>query len=364
MYTAQPLAIEWFPFLIVIPIVLTFLGVKILKGRVPSPKDPSQFMNRVRIVVLGPYVFLYVLMMSIGLLGFLFQWDFLAAPFYFTLLLFQLAIIIGIGLIAGLLIASAFQTQGVAGYLLSATLLSLIPLALIYMGQALAAINIGLDFIDSLFIMIIIFTFCPRNFEKRLMGIEEPNESAQSTIYRRVAARYILETVRKLNLRSTHSDMVAQEVLHRFQETEGELGLFIRQVLNEGPPQRMDSEVIDRTTLTSRLSMRDKMLKPTGTWTLNEYQFNRKVRRNRILYFVFLVPLLVLLSYSLRNLSLPENQWGLIISSGIILFSFPLAYFDRLSSGRRMNAEEVIREVIGPLQVIESKKLLDDTSDE
>ncbi|MHA2404907.1 MAG: hypothetical protein ACXADH_18075 [Candidatus Kariarchaeaceae archaeon] len=363
MFTAEPLIIELFPVLVVIPFVLTFLGLNILKRRTPNQQTSSWITKRFRLLLLGPYVLLYILMLSIGIIGYVFDLDQLIPVFRIFLSLFQGSITLGMGFVAGLIVAGAYDSLGVSGFVASALLLSSIPLTMIYSGIAYTAINVGLDFIDSFFIMILIFSSCQGRLEMRILRIELPTGRAKSTIFQRISVDYIQETARKLKSRiNQDSDFVAREILHGFQETEGELGVFIREVLDKGLSHLPDTDYPEKVATSRRFSLTEVMLKPRGPWTLTEYGFRRRVKRNRILYFIFLIPILVLLSVSLSNLG--ENQWALLFSSGIIVISFPLALTDRQFISRRMNVEEGIKAAIRPLLGLELEMPQDDIPDE
>ncbi|MFW9767295.1 MAG: hypothetical protein ACFFF9_09975 [Candidatus Thorarchaeota archaeon] len=361
MFAAHPLVVEWFSVLVVIPLILTFIGLNVLKRREPSQTDGSMNINRIRLVLIGPFVTLYVLMMGIAIISLLFATDLLEFQFTIILLVFQIAASIGIGFLAGLIIAGAFEVLGVAGYILSAELLSIIPLYAIYTGQTSSWIIVGMDVIDSFLIMILIFAFCGFNPQSRIMGIKQPNEKALSIIYQRLIAEYVLETEKKLKFRiEKNSDMVAQEILHRFQTTDGILGEFIRRVLGDGIPQSLRSLEPSEIVQPSRFSLTETAFKPKGSWTLTEYQFKNRVRRFRIMYCIFLVPLLVILSFSLTDLGLQANQWTILILGGIIIFSLPIAYSDSIFTNRRMSADEGIKAILRPLEGVESKLILDD----
>jgi hypothetical protein len=360
MFEAHPLVIEWFSVIIVTPLVLTFVGLNILKRREPKQKDEFQSLKRFRLLLVVPYVLLYILVMLVGALGFFLNLEVFASLFPFILLSFQIAIIVGIGFVSGLIIAAAYETLGVAGYVLSVSLLASIPIAVIYTGQTITAINIGLDTLDSVFIVFLIFSMFTGITSTDLFRVDKPDDFGKSALYQRLAAEYIRETERNLNSRiEMDSDAVAHEILRRFEGTEGELGLFIRKTLDEGLAQRSDS-----SPMVLKLSLSDAMFKPKGSWTLNANQFFRKSRRNRILYFILLIPLLVLLAYSMNNPSLPENQWAMLVTGGIIVLSIPLTYFDRMFLRRRMNADEGYTAVLRPLKGIQPKVLLDDPSNE
>jgi hypothetical protein len=107
----------------------------------------------------------------------------------------------------------------------------------------------------------------------------------------------------------------------------------------------------------SRGQMLEKTLRPSGTWTLSDEEFDQRVRRNRILYFIFLIPLVVLATLSLADLTLIQNQWTLILTSGIIGLSIPLAAFDRLIHHQRMDVDQILLAATGQLYGIDSKML-------
>ncbi|MHA1909687.1 MAG: hypothetical protein ACW98Y_20475, partial [Candidatus Thorarchaeota archaeon] len=365
MFTAEPVIIEFFPVLVIVPLVLTFLVLNILKRRTPNQQTSSWVTKRFRLLMLGPFVLLYILMLSIGIIGYVFDLDLLFPVFRIVLTLFQGSITLGIGFVAGIIIAGAYDSLGVSGFVASSLVLSFIPLTLIYTGIASTAIIVGLDLIDSLFIMILFFSFFHGKVEMRILRIEPPTGKAKSTIFQRIAGNYIQETTNKLKSRiNQDSDFVAREILQGFQETEGELGVFIRDVLDEGLSHLLDTDYPERVSMSRRFSLTEVMLKPKGSWTLTDYEFKKRVKRNRILYFMFLIPILVLLSFSLSNLGLQENQWALLFSNGIIIISFPLALFDRLFVNRRLNIDEGITAAIRPLQGLEPDTLVDTTLDE
>ncbi|MHA2160171.1 MAG: hypothetical protein ACXABE_14845, partial [Candidatus Thorarchaeota archaeon] len=115
MFEAHPLVIEWFSVIIVTPLVLTFVGLNILKRREPKQKDEFQSLKRFRLLLVVPYVLLYILVMLVGALGFFLNLEVFASLFPFILLSFQIAIIVGIGFVSGLIIAADYETLGVAG---------------------------------------------------------------------------------------------------------------------------------------------------------------------------------------------------------------------------------------------------------
>jgi hypothetical protein len=357
VFEAAPYIVELFPFLIAIPMIVAMIVGKFLRGMQAKPNDASSTMKKVKWVILGPFALIALAFFLFLTLAATVSSEIYGELAMFSFTLFQGSITVGVGIVSGIILIGAYETLGVSAFLVVASFFLIFPLATIYTGTAEGAIGFAINTIDYLFIFFLANTLCCGRFTP-MFGMEDPTPKGEAVIYQRIGGKYIIDVVEKLNLRiSTDDDQTAKEGLMLFQETEGELGVFIKKVLQEGVPHSSYSGTTGVDSFGARSKMLDKSLKPSGTWTLTNEEFSQRVVRNRILYFIFLIPLVILATLSLADLSLQQNQWTLILTGGIILLSIPLAAFDRLLKHKRMDVDQLLKAAIGQLYGIDSKML-------
>ncbi|TFG29503.1 hypothetical protein EU528_09640, partial [Candidatus Thorarchaeota archaeon] len=356
-FEAAPYIVELFPILIAIPMIVAMIVGKFLRGMQAKPHDASSTMKKVKWVILGPFALIALAFFLFLTLAATVSSEIFGNLAMFSFTLFQGSITVGIGCVAGIILIGAYESLGVSAFLMVASFFLIFPLAAIYTGLAEGAIGLAINTIDSLFIFFLATTLCCGRFTPTF-GMEGSTPKGEAVIYQRIGGKYIIDVVEKLNHRIlTDADQTAKEGLMLFQETEGELGVFIKKVLQEGVPHSSYPGSIGVDSFGVRSKMLDKSLRPSGTWTLTNEEFNQRVVRNRILYFIFLIPLVILATLSLADLSFQQNQWTLILTGGIIVLSIPLAAFDRLLQHKRMDVDQLLKAATGQLYGIDSKML-------
>lgn len=320
------------------------------------------------LVIGGPYIG----MMLSGAIGMLTNTLWLSTVFNSLTFLLHLEIAVLIGIIVGLMLAAAYVHRGVSAYVIMGSLLMLLPTILIPSDSAEFAISLVLNGLDGVIISILVLDICSTCLFERTSGEEKASDDAQASIIRTIAYAYITDVLRTLERRVEvdndeiarqtvseimHSDSVASQIVADA-ATSPEKGNGLGQdVTKRNPSRGIDSGIQhEQTALLTKIRSR---LKISGTWTLTNSEFRRRVRMNMGLFLPSLAIISVLGFAALSNLSIQTNQWIFLLSAGLIITSFPLAFFDNSFMQRRLSSEMVMRDAMAPLLGLEKMMLTD-----
>ena len=349
----DPLVIEFFPLLVVVPAAVVFIVMMAIRYWSLRTDDPSlsiRFIHLKRAAQLAiglPYA---VMILSV-VIGMNFDTEGAVLLFHFGWTVVQVVISVFIGALAGFILAAVYAGMGVSGFMLGASLMSVIPLTVI--DSAGPAVQLVLSMLGTFAVFPLFFSGCQDRIFLYMTGKVEFTEQAKSRAISSAAGFYVLEAVKALRARAeTDGDPVARETLERVLRTDGRIGDFIHETVERVTPL-FQSAVGGRTA-----SSGTKQFMPRGVWTMTASRFRRRVLFNRSVSLFLAILLFLLVLTFASNLSTPLAQWGLTLVLGVLILSVPLAVLDPLLAGKRLDVERTVSAVLAPLRGTESNLIL------
>ena len=295
------------------------------------------------------------------------------------MLLLHLEIVVLIGVVLGFVLAAAYVHRGVAAYVITGSLLMLLPSILLSSDSAELAIGFALGGLDKVIIVILVIEICNNRFLERLLerlfGEEKVSEDAEASIMKSIACAYVTDVLGKLERRvEIDNDDIAKQTISEIMHSEGlaaqivanattspERGNGLDQDITEREPSWGGDSGARREQAVLMTRMRPCM-KPSGLWILTNSEFKHRVRINRGLFLSSLIIISVLGLIALLDINTQTNQWTLLLSVGLIITSFPLAFFDNSIMQRRLSSEMVTRDAMAPLLGLEEMISMDQTT--
>ncbi len=297
--------------------------------------------------------------------------------FYPLKLLFHLEIVVLAGVVVGLMLAAAYAYRGVSAYVIMGSLLMLLPNILIPSSSAEFAIGFALYGLDVMLIFILVIeSFDILRLLKWLFGEEKVSEDAEASIMRSIACTYVTDVLRKLERRvEDDNDEIAKQTISEIMQSDGLAAQIVADAATS--PERgngLGQDIAKRelswggdsgarreqTIFSPKIRPR---MKPSGTWILTNSEFKRRSRMNRGLFLSSLIIISVLGLIALLDINTQTNQWTLLLSVGLIITSFPLAFYDNSIMQRRLSSEMVTRNAMAPLLGLEKMISKDQTTE-
>ena len=319
----------------------------------------------------GPYIGI-MLSIVIGIFGNTFWFTMVFNPFR---LLLHIEITVLLGVVLGLVLAAAYVQRGVSAYVIIGSLLMLLPNILLSSDNAELVIGFVLDGFDDFLILMLVIGICNTRLWKLTCGKEKTSEDAEASIMKSIACTYVTDVLRKLERRvEIDNDEIAKQTISEIVQSDGwaaqivadattspEKGNGLGQDLTKKEPSwGSDSGARgEQTILPPKIRPR---VKPLGTWILTNSEFKRRGQMNRGLVLSSVIIISALGFVALSDLSIQTNQWIFLLSTGLIITSFPLAFFDNSFMQRRLSSEMATRDAIAPLLELEKMMSKDQTT--
>lgn len=364
-----PLVIQLFPVLIIESAAISFIIILGIRGKLLSPEEGAigwilrHLKPLLYVAIGGPYIGL-ALSVVIGVFGNT-LWAYMV--FYHLYLLLHLEIVVLMGVVVGLMLAAVYAYRGVAAYVIMGSLLMLLPNILLPSESAEFALGFAIGGLDKLIIVILVVEICNiRRPLKWLFREEKVNENAEASIMKSIACLYAADVLGKLERRvEVDNDEIAKQIISEIMQSDGLAGQIVagaatspekdkglgQDITKREPSWGSDSEARrEQAILSTKIRPHPK---PLGTWILTNSEFKRRGRMNRGLFLSSLVVITILGFSALSTLSVQTNQWILLLSAGLIITSFPLAFFDNSFMQRRLSSEMATRDAMGPLLGLE-----------
>ena len=353
--------IQLFPVLIIESAAISFIIILGIRGKLLSPEEGAigwilrHLKPLLYVAIGGPYIGL-ALSVVIGVFGNT-LWAYMV--FYHLYLLLHLEIVVLTGVVVGLVLAAAYAYRGVAAYVIIGSLLMLLPNILLPSESAEFALGFAIGGLDKLIMVILMIEICNIRLVERLFGEEKVSEDAKASIVKSIACAYVTDVLGKLERRvEVDNDEIAKQTISEIMQSDGPAAQIVadaatslekgnglgQDITKKEPSWGGDSGA--RREQTALLTKNRPRLKPSGTWILTNSEFKRRGRMNRGLFLFSLIIISILGCAALSDFNIQTNQWIFLLSAGLILTSFPLAFFDSSVMQRRLSSERVARDVM------------------
>jgi len=352
-FEPDPTIIGFFPLLVTIPAIVTFLIMLEVRHRSIQPDTGHLPITRkhivrgMQLVVLVPYLGIFgtvvvALVLNVEI-----------ASFWLTVLQFvaHTTLSMLIGVVAGMVLVAAYGYRGVSAFTVAACMMCVPSIIVLGLGVPGLVVSYMLDGLDTLAPFLVLFNSgCALWPLKWIFGEPEVTDHARAEATRQIVSNYVLEVIRILQGRSAFSDdPLAEKILERFLQTGGPTGDFIRATEEKGNIRSSTESIRYRYSPSSEL----KHFLPVGNWTLTAPQFRRRVLIDRAVFSASAIGLAALCLYFASDLSVYTNQWSLVLFLGVLVSSVPLAVFDQLFRGTRDDVEKTVALLTAPLRGIE-----------
>ncbi|MFX1367156.1 MAG: hypothetical protein ACFFAY_00955 [Promethearchaeota archaeon] len=367
-FETYPIVIDLFPVLVILPAALSFfIAYAMSQGKLSLGGGVSgRLIKRTRLILALIVGITVALMFIVPLMGFLLDNAYLISTMYLFGSLLHIEIIVLGGVALCLLLASSYYARGVSGFCIATLTLVVIPAWIILSTENVEGIlGFILDGFDFFVFFLLIFPGSSDWLMKRMLGVDKDTEKkAIESLSRDVASGYISEAMRFLRIRrDIDQDEIAREAIDALKETEGVLATLIEEAASDfkssetleekEPAQPFGETPFHPHQASLRRTAIEKQLRPSGTWTLTNSQFKKRVKTNRSVYLILLLAMIGLTIVALADMSLHVNQWIVILCVGTVSISLVLAFIDNTFVGRRCNSKSVAYQVLRPLSGID-----------
>ncbi len=367
-FGTYPIVIDFFPLLVAISAAVSFIVAYSISQRWVDPihGNVSRLIKRAKLIVTLVVVTPMLLMFVVPSLGFWLDIEVLVSSFHVFRSFLHVVIVTLVGAFLGFALAIGYYIRGVAGYCLLTFLVLLLPVwAVLNIANAETILDFTLGEFDFLVLLLLILSWEPTWFMKKLLGGEEEmSKSAIAAISRDVARGYIAKSLESLRTRlEIDGDDIAREAIEVLQETEGTIGALISEAIvcsqspknmeDRKPEHRVEDLLSESYQASLRRAAMSKQPRPREIWMLTDSEFERRVKLNRFVYLILLFAMIGLTIGALTDMSLHANQWMGILSTGIIITSLVLAMFDNTFIDRRLGANSVVKQVLMSLSGID-----------
>ena len=310
--------------------------------------------GRLKLILILVYGGQFGFMMLIAIIGLATSSDLLVPIWYFSKVAFHTTLTVLLGAFAGFILAAMFFGRGVSAFLLTALLMSIVPLVAISFNVAEAGIAGFMDMFDSMGIIFILLMPSSQTWlVERMLGVGKANEAAKGKSIRILALRYSIRILEMLQRRvKEDQDNRASQAIELLLSSDGTAGTILNQAavhagIIEG------SEPPDPPTLTIPTLAGEKPIpesqepKPSGSWTLTNREFKKVVNLNRRAFAVLImVSIYIVLQAAVSPDSLLRS-WTILLVGGFAIISLLAFRWDRSFMAVRESAEEIY-EVILP----------------
>lgn len=353
--TDFPLLLDFFPIVILGSMIISFILHQLVIRSAGSRKwENANPMIGFGIIIIIAYGGVFLVYIFTKLLESYLDSELVALLLYGATLIGYIELVVIFGSAAGILI-SYYYSDGVSrGLLILAVLLNLgmIP---IFFNSSIMVLDTALEGVSSSSIYFFVIPVMMWLMEKYLQQ-EYPADNEAKDVAVGKFHIYIGNCIQILKERiSKDNDESAKDILDNLLRVEGSIGDRIRSIESGQRRVPTPDELVEIYTSWSleEYSESEKQnliekydVKPDEQWIINNEQFAKKVKINRMVFGIIIIILSSVLLSGILNENTDFYLWFSFINIAIVIASIPMALFDRLFIGKRQDSRIAVAKIM------------------